>query len=194
MIDFLKKNKYVFFVVVLVLIMLVLAVLTRSKNQENSTAGVNQGVELLGDYKVLEKSEGRFIENKEANLTFKIPDNWVAKDYGSKIGFFNSETNTQGNCSIIVGVKKYVSGKNGAEDLASLIKNLEVGEKKDYYGVVSVAGQKALKTIIKKEDGTIYVSVDLPLENNIYSFSTGLVFSEKCLEELDNFLKTVEIK
>jgi len=60
--------------------------------------------------------------------------------------------------------------------------------------VLNISGKDGLRTSYVNGDKIGKMSFEIPLGQTIYSFDSGFIFSDKCIGEFDNFIKTVSIK
>lgn len=172
----------------------------------------------IGNYEIKETALGKIIENVKDGLFFKVPENWIIKkvktNSQSEVSLFdqNSEFDKNGDllaeksfkengaCGIGIAVIKCekISSdiSTDADMLSNYIKalqnNLDLG-KDSGFSLNTVSNKNGLRQIINVEKDIRLISVKVPIGQDIFGFSTGLIFNEKCIEEFDNFLKTVSI-
>jgi len=172
-------------------------------------------IEYVGGYEIKDTSEGKIVENKEYGLVVTVPEGWTVKNYDKEgIGIFSLEVEfdergaflnsarEKGGCIIGIEIKecKKVDPEltTDAEDLRMLIANIqenstELDDEKTRYEVIVINDKKALKTSYLKEGEEKYTTVEVSVDNIVYSFNNGIIFAEKCIQEFDKFLETVSI-
>jgi len=166
------------------------------------------------EYEIKDTPEGKIVENKKEGLTVKVPNGWMGKKYeDGSVGLFSPEiefdqyggflksVREKGACAAGFEILKYEKVDpeitTYAEDLRNLIEKVQqnpVEEETIKSEVVTVSNKLGLKTIYLREGKEKYVSVEIPVNHTVYSFNSGLIFSEKCLQEFNKILETVLIK
>jgi len=168
------------------------------------------------DYEIKDTSEGKIIENKEEGLTFKVPEGWGVKKYDEGISLFSPEVEfdqygdvlieslkEKGGCGVGVKVVEYKSEPaitievgflrgliNRIQENSTVQESPITIEKRE---VIKVDDKLALKRIFFHKGEQKSISVEIPINNTIYSFENGFIFSEKCLQKFNKFLETVLI-
>lgn len=158
------------------------------------------------DYKIIETSEGKFVENEKAGLSFKVPDGWrVEIDESTEIQllvkFFEKNAKrdlTSGflieGCGWQLGIEDNKAEAQRIVQDIGLCQHNNVDLRKE---VIDINGHRALKIIVfddPKLGKDVYIG--LPLEEKI-SYFRVLFFpgeEERCSREFDKFLETVLIK
>ncbi len=171
-----------------------------------------QGREIKGspeDYVIKETAEGKFVENKRAGLTVRVPEGWRAKKMETQEGlmvFYSPKIEGElqndkivpplrSGCIIHVGV--VYEGMDITQIKLEAKYNLALlGVKSAEFEEVMINNYEALKIIADTERIGPVVGVDISYKDKTYSFS--LIFApeekEACVQELDNFLETILIK
>jgi len=208
-----KKTKIAFFIV-LFLILISMGIFLWINKED--FFGTNPGYEkeFVGDYLIKNTSEGEIIENKEGGLIVRVPKSWVVKQYGFELNLFSPEVEfddegvfilnsfkEQGACAVNIQIiKSETRGSNietDSERLIKLIKKVRKNPIKDetkIQEVVNINGKIALKeTRFFDNRRKFYVLLEIPVDNLVYSFSTGVIYSEKCILEFNKVLETVKI-
>jgi len=165
------------------------------------------------EYEIKETPEGKILENKKEGFTAKIPESWIVKKDEEGIGIFSPDiefdeyggflksVREKGAC--VIGIEIFKSVKVDpeltiyAEDLRNLIEQAQqnpVGEETIKSEVATVSNKLGLKTIYFREGKEKYITVEIPVNHTVYSFNSGLIFSEKCLQEFNKILETVTIE
>ncbi len=201
---------------IFILILLLLAVIGvfwwwTAKEKESEEGKSVWKIELVREgYEVIETSEGKFLENKKYGLEVKVPEGWIVKDYGTEIDLLSPETEfdeyggvsmesirEKGACGVSVEIIKCEKVdpeiETDAEEIEFLIsetqKNPAQMEEKGYE-LIEIGDHLALKKVSAKGKR---ISVNIVISNIVYSFDT-YVFFEKCSQEFDKVLQTVEIR
>ena len=203
--NLLKNKKFIFFVILVLIFVAVAGIfLFWPKEVNNTNSNQNQNEEGPEDFSIT----GNLIENKDYDLSFLYPDGWNIRNHGvygidlfsSEIefdengGFLQSARET-GGC--IVGVEIRRTSEN-SELLDIFINKIKDGsalveDNGIKYQLVSVNSKDALETIFLKDSKEIFVTVEIPVDDIIYEFNNGMIFSDRCIEEFNKILDTVII-
>lgn len=164
------------------------------------------------DYIIQETSTGKFVENEKDGFKVQVPEGWEV-EIGMDIGGYVSERKVtlyssdfsyrppQG-CLIEIQISRLKEEKEGflvkgADEVREMIeyykeRETEV-EESSFREVILVDKHEALKRtkVLKGEIGK-HISIEIPVENRVYSFEFVL-FSERCDQEFDRLLETVSI-
>lgn len=159
------------------------------------------------NYVIKDTPEGKIVENKNAGLSFKVPEGWRAEvreyDEGGgtveiftpNIIFFPNSKLQESGCGLSVTIKK---SEETSQSIQNLIKDTQENPGVyQYREIIEVSDHKALKQLIfSKEDMGYGFSVQIPITDRIYILSTFFPKKEKetCETEFDRFLETVSIK
>jgi len=171
-------------------------------------------MEFAKDYTVRDALEGKVVENKEEGLIIRVPDEWVVKQYAEELVLFSPEiefnehgdfilesAKEKGGCGVSIEIKKCKKVdpeiETDAETLGRLIAEtrenpIETETKKQR--VVMIDNKSALERVTLQEGEVKYILTEVPVNHTVYSFSTGVIFAEKCIQEFDKVLQTVEIR
>jgi len=169
-----------------------------------------QGREIKGspeDYVIKETEEGKFVENKKAGLTVKVPEGWEVEKIevmeGSMI-FYSPDAEGYRPAKIKPPLKKgciiEVATAYKKTNFEEIKKEIEEAHKSlimksDEFEMIEVNGKPALKNISNSMDIGPSVDIYLLAENKLYGLgiSTGPEDIEKCSQEFDKFLETILI-
>lgn len=206
-------NKNVFlFIIFLILIFSVIAVSVYNfftKKEEIPENVFEEDIVVIGDYEVKEINEETIIESKAGKFSLLAPKGWVVENYGEKVTLLNSPFSFDQEIDILENIKdsdacmfsikitKYnqIEGQSITKvmDLVQLTNSVEEGEIEDpYYSTTFVDNNMALE-VGSKEGEEKYIFVELPFEDKIYSFTSGMTSSEKCIEVFSQVLGQVRI-
>ena len=107
----------------------------------------------------------------------------------------------KGACWVSIDISKCKKIDPDVDTDAEIIRKHIIATQKDPekmtqegYEVIKVSDHLALKEVHRQEGTERYILVEIPINNTIYSFSSGLIFSEKCLQEFNKILETVSIE
>jgi len=165
------------------------------------------------EYEIKDTPEGKIVENKKEGLTVKAPAGWIVEKYGEEVDLLSPETEfdqyggvslksvrEKGACGMAIQILKYEKVDpeitTYAEDLRTLIEeaqNNPVKEETAKSEVVMISKKLGFKRTSLKEDKETYISVEIPVNHTVYGFYSGLIFSEKCVQEFNKILETVSI-
>lgn len=167
------------------------------------------------DYVIKETAEGRIVENKKAGLTVKVPEGWEAKKMDVEEGlaiFYSSETEIEWReGKIVFPIKKgclirttVVYKEGDFEDIKRETKfdHLLIGKVNyDEFEKITINNYRGLKNSFelvpwgaeKLESG---ISIYIPLKDKVYGLHLTWAFDEeeKCIQEFESFLETIQIK
>ena len=159
------------------------------------------------DYVIKEISSKVFVENKRAGLTVQVPDGWEVKKINlleGSVVFYTSDIEgvwkngminpplTKG-CGIGEGI---IYKKMDFEEIKKEIEEIHsILVKPDKFELITINNRQALKNTFDSSILGPGVSVYFPNKNKLYNFgvSWGPDEKEQCIEEFDEFLKTVSI-
>jgi len=157
------------------------------------------------DYVIKEIGSKVFVENKRAGLTVQVPDGWEVKKINlleGSVVFYTSDieekwlnelTPLQKGCGIEMAV---VYKKMDFEDIKKEIEEVHsILVKPDKFELTTINNHPVLKNTF---DSSVFgpgVSIYFPNKDKLYNFgvSWGPDEKEQCIEEFDEFLKTVSI-
>ena len=172
-----------------------------------------QGQEIKGspeDYVIKETEEGKIVENKKARLTVRVPEGWEAEKMDVEEGlmiFFPLETEME-----IREEKIVLPIKNGCLIRATIVyregdfdqikretrrDHFLIGSVKyDEFEEITINNYYAVKNVFEFEKLGPGMSIYIPVKNKVYGFHLvwALEEKEKCVQEFDKFLETVQIK
>ena len=211
-----KTKKIIFFVIIFVFIVGLGFFLWEAFKQPVDNDFTLWEASRIGGYEIKDNPEGKIITNKEYGLTVQAPKDWTVVDYDKDgVGMFSPEIefNEYGGfvrsakekegCILGIELKKSIElaleSTNNTDYLVYLIslvkKDPPVMQKGDMkYEIVTINGKEGIKTTFLDSKGEEnYIMIDIPINDVIYSFSNGTIFSKKCIPEFDKFLETVKI-
>ena len=164
-------------------------------------------------FKIEETLSGRIVVNKKAGLTANIPEGWIVDSWGDGISFGSPDVKLKedgslifqsikdGGCVVNIQVIKYGLLESKGPTDAGYIRNMIMGVKSQdnnsenlKYDVLSVNGRDGLRTFYFNGDKITKMFFEIPIGQTLYSFDSGNIFSDKCVEEFNNFIKKVSIK
>lgn len=175
-------------------------------------------VALSKDYSMMEDSGEKFIINEKDGLKVKIPTQWETEIGVDMSGLASERYVTlyskdfsyrpPKGCLVEIQIsrlqKREIREYNGdfeifpyegaeeVKEMINLYKEAEL-EEKEGIKIISIDQNEALQeTKTLKEDIGKYISVKIPTENKVYIFE-GILFSEECGKEFEQFLETVSI-
>ena len=171
-----------------------------------------QGREIKGspeDYIIKETEEGKFVENKKAGLTVKVPEGWIEKKIelleGSVVlttqdieGRWEDEMikpPLKKGCGIETAV---IYKKMNFNILKEEIKELHagLGMKSEEFEIVTINNRQVLKNTFDTKFIGPGIGIYFLNKNKLFSFAVYWAPEEKerCIQEFNKFLETVSIK
>ena len=158
------------------------------------------------DYEIIETGDGVFVENKKAGLSFKVPDGWrVERErYGTSLVMYSQEAEEEKSFLMKKGCKIY----GEVTYIKISLQVIEQGLRKrhetwgyiDEYEIVEVDHRDALKNTtgiisLSQQGVGIHIPVKGLFESKLYylSLSSNIQDRKKCIQEFEEFLKTVSI-
>lgn len=206
-----NKNTFLF-VILLILIFSIVAVSVYNfltKKKEIVQDIIEEGVVVMGNYEVKEINEEIIIKNKSGKFSLLAPKGWIVENYGEKVTLLSSPfsfdqeidilDNVKNNDACMFSIKITRYSNMGDQkitkvmDLMQLMDAVEEGEMEDpYYRTIFVDNKMALE-VGSREEEEKYVFVELPFEDKIYSFTSGMTSSEKCMEAFSQVLGQVRV-
>ncbi len=162
------------------------------------------------EFEIKEAPSGRVLENTEMGLVVGIPEEWTVRKerygvglYSPKVefdenGVLRFDSLKEGGCGI------YIEGRTDpallatdADYLRMEIQRLKDGEKENKEGyqcsTFLISGHESLRRDYVKDNSVRGITVEIPIGDAVYSLEAGFIFSEKCVDEFDKILETVEI-
>jgi hypothetical protein len=205
--NFAKRS---FFIPSLVLILVAVGwffLLTRESATEEGSEPVEWS--QREDYKIEETSEGTFIENEKAGITFKVPDGWeieMGDDIVNMLSKKIEKEDSYGNispeeliekeiCLVTFNSAKFQENSDSYDAINTindLIRSCEENNETGNYEKIEIDRNKALK---ERKENSYFASVRIPIKNRLHYFDL-YVYSEKkedCLNEFEDILKTASI-
>lgn len=159
-------------------------------------------VEPPENYQFIETEEGKFVENTNVGLRFKIPEGWTAekkevqKDewvinvMSPDIKFGEDGLLTEG-CGFSVWVER-------DEILANVTRTRlgEIADSDEDSEVVEIDGYSALKINIKKESWGEIQAIEIPIRDMVIKFDTLFrpETQKRCSTEFTEFLDEINIE
>ena len=162
------------------------------------------------DYVIKETAEGKFMENKKAGLTVKVPEGWEVEkmevDEGLVI-LFPIETKIEIRESrIVLPIEKGCLIRTTVVYREGDFNQIKKETRKDHFligGViydefqeVTINNYHGLKNSFEFEGLGSGISIYIPQKNKVYGFHLvwGAEEKERCIWELNKFLETISIK
>ena len=158
------------------------------------------------DYVIKETEEGKFVENKKAGLTVKVPEGWEVKKIKFSEGsivfytpdvderWLNELIPLENGCGIETAV---VYKKMNFDEIKKEIKDIHagIGIKSEEFEEITTNNWPALKNTFDSVVLGPGINICFSNRNKIYSFGVcwGHDEEEKCVQEFDKFLETVSI-
>jgi hypothetical protein len=154
------------------------------------------------NYRIFETEEGKFVENSNVGLKFKVPDGWDVKKeeiqpdewvinvMSPDIKFGEDGLLSEG-CGFSAWVERDEILSNVVRDEVSNITNNSQGKE-----VIKISGHEAFEfTVEKKEWGKI-IAVKVPVKDMVFMFDTLFrpETENRCSVILTEFLKEVNIE
>jgi len=211
----LSKRRSVFFIVLILAILVIISGIFLFKEEHRDYEEIIKKTELVGGYEVIESEVGHTIINKDCGLSVSVPSGWTIRNNGKEgIGIFSPEIRLNekesflesaketGGCLMGIEIKRAVKVdpdlETDAESLIIFIDKLENNpnisdDKNIKYEAIKINKKKALKTMYFKDGKEIYTEIEIPINDLIYEFNNGLIYSNECIEKFNEILKTVEI-
>jgi len=158
------------------------------------------------DYVIIETEEGKFVENKKAGLTVKVPEGWEVekiKFSEGSIVFYTPDVDErwlneliplEKGCGIEMAV---VYKKMNFEEIEREIKRIHagLGIRSEELEEITINNRQALKNTFDSIVLGPGITTYFTQKNKLYSFGFcwGPDEKEKCVQEFDKFLGTVSI-
>lgn len=205
-----KKSK------IIITIVLVLALIAAGFFYYNKIQEGKMGPVSFESFKKIESDGKVFMENKDIGLKFMVPEGWEIEntDMASVsiysldfVPFQEPSFIPKKGCWIDVDPKIQIQGSkydlqytyyrqiiDDEKTLSTINKN-----DNEKYEIVDLDGLKSVKesNFNNKGDNTgVFISLTTPYEDVVYRFDTYIFGQdkEKCIQDFDNFLKTISIK
>lgn len=171
-----------------------------------------QGREIKGspeDYVIVERPEGKFVENKKAGLSVKVPEGWETRKMeiregsvltyaldieGRKEGEFVAPPLTKG-CGIEIStVYREMNFAEIEEEAKAIHWGLQT--KSEEFEEITVGNYRALQNTFDSEILGPVVTIYIPKGGKLYDFSLYFAVDEKkrCIQEFDKFLETISVE
>lgn len=166
-------------------------------------------------FKVEGTAEGKIMTNKKAGLTVGVPTGWDTTNNGQGISFYSPDVKfaengalifqsiKDGGCAVNVQVIKCLPNRVGIPTDADDLRNFIACAKDKSYNpndrkvdILTVSGKDGLRTSYADMSGENIGKMlfEIPVGQTIYSFNSGFIFSDKCVEDFNNFIKNISIK
>ena len=160
------------------------------------------------DYVIRQTSEGTIVENKKAGLIVKAPEGWETKkleflegsaliyteDIEGRMEHGMVEPPLTKGCGIETAV---VYKKMTFEEIKEEVKAIHWGLqiKSEEFEEITANQHPALKNTFDSEVLGQVMVIYIPIKNKLYNFSLNWApdEKEKCIQEFNKFLETVEI-
>jgi hypothetical protein len=199
-----NKIKKISFIIILVLILGTGGFFLWKNNQDTPTEKwIEAKMSPAEDFIIKETSEGKIVENKKAEISFKIPTDWIAKEDSSS--FYSPDTKfnekrsdiIQQGCQINVDINYIKTNidvlekfrKENLSRLSSVIKSQE-------FKKVEIKGYPALIYSFDIESlKTFYGWLDIPFKNRLCTvlLTSPIQEKDRCQTEFNKFLESISI-
>jgi hypothetical protein len=215
-------SKKVSFFIVLVILLVIVGVFlfyvwkeTKDLDKENEGELISSSEKIISGYQSKNIGDELIVENIDYGLSMKTSKEWVVEQYGAQLNIFSSavaldkdgkfviaKMKENGVCAISIEIEKCEKIKPELETQAEYVGLLIKSVKKDNTflnkdnskgEVILVDGKDALKKTFFKDGKEAYIEVQIPINDIIYSFATGKIYSDKCVKSFDDVMKTVVI-
>lgn len=160
------------------------------------------------DYVIKETTKGIIVENKKAGLTLKAPEGWEAKkiETGEGMMIFYSpsiegesqddkitppfESGCIIHASVIYEKMDFNYLKLQAKYNLALL-----DAKSEEFEEIIINSHQALKVIADTQKMGPAIGIDIPYEDEVYSFLLIFSFKDRnnCIQEFNSFLETISI-
>jgi len=164
-------------------------------------------------YIVKASSGGQIIENEKEGFQITVPSDWIVhKNFGvmsvssqdtrfDEKGRLVFQSIRDGACVIGIEIIKY---KESDPDSVSyldyikiLIETIKAGEYKEdtpKNEVILINNKEGLLVTYIKEEKIRNITLEVPINNTtLYSFDSGIIFNEKCIDEFYKIIETISI-
>ena len=198
------RKKVIFILVLIFLILVVGGVfLWRLIPEEPEIKGSPE------DYQVIEKEDGKWIENKKAGLKVKVPDGWIVEKIdvmeGSMIMYSPDAKGVRSVEEITLPLKKGCMIETAIKYEAMSIESIKNEVKKlheqllirsEDFSNIEINNFPSLKNTFEAVELGHVSTVYVPLGDRliVLSISASKEDREKCFQKFDNFLKTILIE
>jgi len=161
------------------------------------------------DYVIKETVEGKIVENKKAGLTVKIPDGWEVERVEFEEGatnFYSQDAEVElREGKIVLPIKSgcliqfnVVYEKMDLEQIKEEARYTHywLDSVSEEFEEITVKNCSAIKNTFDTQKTGPGIGIYIPIKNKGYAFYFywGPEEKEKCAQEFDKFLETVEIK
>jgi len=206
-----KKIWKIVILSVLILVLIAISYFLYNKWQESKMGFVS--FEKVTEQKIDGKT---YIENKEVGLKFAIPEGWEVGKYGEGVSIYSSDFVPLSKQSFFVPKNgcwfevateilkdnndynpEYGNLKLMIEDQAYLAERISDRDKLEIFNVSGLKGVKS-SLLLDSNPNNVgnFIWVGVPKRNLMYLFSGYIIGQDKerCSQEFNNFLTTVNIK
>jgi len=210
------SKKSIFFIVLIVIILLVLGVFFLWMDYEESKKQgelISQTNIVSEGYEEIEISGERFVENKKYGLLVKVPENWTVNIHPLGVDLYSPEVEfdergnfimdsiREGACGtgveIMESVKLSPDLTTDAEYFREFIEGIKDGFIEDretiHNKVIIIDGREAIRTDYTREGKKKLIEIKIPIDQVIYSFTSGIMFSDKCVNDFEYFIEEIKI-
>lgn len=215
---FLKKKKTIFLIGVVFILVLIAGWIFWEwwewrKEEIGRKVSENTYVEL-SEYEIIDTPEGKIVECKNEGFRVVGPREWRAEKDDSltpSVGFVSPEFDyknvmdsirEKGACVFVIEIyrNKIIDPEiptfadGWRYNIAAIEANPEKYKKEDHWDeVVLVGGKKALKWTSIREGEIRQITITVPANQTVYTFWSGLIISQKCVEEFNKIIDTISI-
>ena len=199
----LSKKKSIFLLILAVLLFIIGGFILWEKNREAPYVGGEE-------FKIEETPAGRVLKNTGMGLIVGIPAEWIMQKERYGVGLYSPEVEFEESGALRFNSLKeggcvvYIEGRTDpallsadADYLRMEIQRVKDGEKeskKDHqYSTFLIDEYESLRIDHVKENAVRGITVEIPVGDAVYSLESDFIFSEKCVDEFNKILETVEI-
>jgi len=216
--NFSKSNFFIPSLVILLVIVGWFFLLTIDFAEEDDSDSVSWSQKE--DYIIEETSEGIFVKNEKAGLSFKVPDGWrvemkndntedLINEFWITLLSSDAEVGTNNlltkGCGLSVWVefqeKQFEYIKNEMETIRQNPENYKINENFQKE-IIKIDNHFAIKWIGKSDKTEIYekigqvIEIKIPVDNKIIYIDARVLpsYQEECFRTTNDFLKTILIE
>ena len=168
--------------------------------------------DTLSEAKIVEVGGKRLVAAENQGFSAEVPQNWIFKNYGAEIDLLspenepdkpqdilkNARENGACNMGIELSQSEIVAGQTSlAQEVLSMAEGLEKypasSSQEPAEDMFLVSGKKSWRTIHKRDGEVRLITVETPAGDRVFSFTTGLIINQKCVDYFYRILSSVRI-
>ena len=196
----LKRKKFIIFLIIILLLIVAGGVFWWWQKRE-----IKGSPE---DYVIKETTEGKFVENKKAGLTARVPEGWtsqIIEFQGISVAIESPDIEGERRYDITKPPFKKGCGieitvayeKTNFNELTKIIKeiNTESGVEPSELEIITINNRQCLKNTFESSVIGPSMTVYFIQDAKIFGFALRMAPNEKerCIQEFNKFLETVSI-